>query len=106
MVFLINTEKDVDLLVDQGIILNFLGDNAAIAKMFNNLGLQITPSRSVYHSIGEKLKAHYDRRWNHTMANLSTVYFGNIWTGTATVGAVILLVLTFIQTTCSILSLF
>ncbi|TXG62557.1 hypothetical protein EZV62_009551 [Acer yangbiense] len=78
---LIDTEKDVDLLVDDGILFNCLGDNAAIVKMFNNLGLQITPSRSVYHNIGEKLKAHYARRWNHTMVTLKTVYFKDIWTG-------------------------
>ncbi|KAK0582404.1 hypothetical protein LWI29_025268 [Acer saccharum] len=105
MDFLINTEKDVDLFVEEGIIFSLLGDNAAVANMFNNLGLQITPSFSVYHNIGEKLKAHYARPWNRTMANLKTVYFGDIWKGTETVAAVILLVLTFIQAVCSILSL-
>ncbi|KAK2650779.1 hypothetical protein Ddye_018268 [Dipteronia dyeriana] len=98
MDFLINTEKDVDLFVEQEIILGLLGDNAAVAKMFNNLGLQITPSFSVYRDIGEKLKAHYARPWNRTMATLKTVYFGDVWKGTATVAAFILLLLTGAQT--------
>ncbi|KAK2650780.1 hypothetical protein Ddye_018269 [Dipteronia dyeriana] len=104
MNFLIDDAKDVDLLVDRGIICSRLGDNATVATMFNKLGLQITPSPSVYHhEICKKLKAHYDKRWNRAMANLNTVYFGDIWMGTATVAAVILLGLTVIGAVCSIL---
>ncbi|TXG71975.1 hypothetical protein EZV62_000554 [Acer yangbiense] len=101
---LIDTVKDVDLLVDEGIIVNSLGDNAAIATMFNKLCLQIVhygnPSKS--YNISKKLKEHYGNRWNHTMATFKTVYFSDIWKGTATVAAAILLVLTFIQTVFSI----
>ncbi|KAK2640005.1 hypothetical protein Ddye_027800 [Dipteronia dyeriana] len=104
MDFLIDTVKDVDLLVDEGIIFNGLGDNAAIAKMFNNLCLQIDTNPSKSYNISKKLKEYYDNRWNHTVATFKTVYFSDIWTGTATVAAVILLVLTFIQTVFSIRS--
>ncbi|KAK0606546.1 hypothetical protein LWI29_000476 [Acer saccharum] len=104
MDYLINTVGDVDLLVDEGIIVNNLGDNASIAKMLNNLFLQITSNRSDSYNISKKLKEHYDNRWNHTMATFKTVYFSDIWTGTATVAAVILLVLTLIQTVFSIMS--
>ncbi|KAK2650758.1 hypothetical protein Ddye_018247 [Dipteronia dyeriana] len=100
---LINTKEDVDFLVDQKIIFSSLGDNAIVATMFNNLTLQITPSHSVYHSLGEKLKAHYDKRWSRTMATLKTVYFVDLLTSTKTVAAVVLLVLTFIQTVYSVL---
>ncbi|KAK0607234.1 hypothetical protein LWI29_011897 [Acer saccharum] len=99
---LIDTVKDVELLVDEGIIVNNLGDNAAIAKMFNNLCLQIDANLSDPYNIIKKLKEHYDNPWNHTMATFKTVYFSDIWKGTATVAAVILLVLTFIQTIFSI----
>ncbi|KAK0607942.1 hypothetical protein LWI29_023075 [Acer saccharum] len=102
MDFLIDTVEDVDLLVDEGIIVNMLGDNAAIAKMFNNLCLQINVNPSDSYNIRKKLKEHYDNPWNHTMATFKTVYFSDIWKGTATVAAVILLVLTFIQTVFSI----
>ncbi|KAK2650747.1 hypothetical protein Ddye_018236 [Dipteronia dyeriana] len=104
MDFLIKTEKDVDLLVDQGIIFSRLGDNATVATMFNNLSIQITPSQSIYHVICKKLKEHYARRWNRTMANLKTVYVGDIWNGTATAAAIILIVLTFVQTIFSIVT--
>ncbi|KAL9323913.1 hypothetical protein ACSQ67_008770 [Phaseolus vulgaris] len=35
--FLINTEKDVNILIDKKIIVNCMGDASAVAKMFNNL---------------------------------------------------------------------
>ncbi|KAI9180585.1 hypothetical protein LWI28_006247 [Acer negundo] len=70
--FLIDTETDVDLLVKKGIILNCLGDSAAIANMFNKLGLQVTPSYSERYfgqfGVAEKLKAHYGKSWNHSKA--------------------------------------
>ncbi|KAK3183213.1 hypothetical protein Dsin_030499 [Dipteronia sinensis] len=100
---LINTEKDVDLLIEAGIISNCVGDNAAIATMFNKLGQKITLSASYYYGISEGLKAHYQSPWNHAKATLKSVYFSNLWRGTASVAAVLLLLLTFVQTICSIL---
>ncbi|KAK3173903.1 hypothetical protein Dsin_032544 [Dipteronia sinensis] len=101
--FLIDTEKDVDLLVEKDIIFNCLGDNAAIANMFNKLGFHVTPSYSGYYEVTEKLKAHYGNRWNHSKATLKRVYFSDPWIGTGTVVAVLLLLLTLVQTVCSIL---
>ncbi|KAK0589254.1 hypothetical protein LWI29_011700 [Acer saccharum] len=106
LVFLINTEKDVDLLIEAGIISNCVGDNAAIAKMFNKLCQKITLSASCYYDIGEGLKAHYHSPWNHAKATLKSVYFSNLWRGTASVAAVLLLLLTFVQTICSIQQVF
>ncbi|KAL5794980.1 hypothetical protein ACOSP7_003574 [Xanthoceras sorbifolium] len=112
MDFLIDNEKDVDLLVEKGIIFNCLGDNAAIANMFNKLGLQVTPSYyglqvttscSSYYHVTEKLKAHYGKSWNQAKATLKSVYFNDLWIGTGTVIAALLLLLTFVQTICSVL---
>ncbi|KAL5798916.1 hypothetical protein ACOSQ2_003736 [Xanthoceras sorbifolium] len=103
MDFLIDNEKDVDLLVEKGIIFNCLGDNAAIANMFNKLGLQVTPSYSSYYDGTEKLKAHYGKRWNHAKATFKSVYFSDPWIGTGTVVAALLLLLSLVQTVCSIL---
>ncbi|KAI9182070.1 hypothetical protein LWI28_021761 [Acer negundo] len=104
MDYLIDTEKDVDLLVEKGIIVNCLGDNESIAKMFNTICSRITPSPSCYHQIAEDMKNHYNKRWNHLKATLISVYFTNLWTGTATVAAIVLLILTVIQAVCSIKS--
>ncbi|KAK2650753.1 hypothetical protein Ddye_018242 [Dipteronia dyeriana] len=85
------------------IIFNCLGDNAAIANMFNKLGLHVTPSYSGYYEVAEKLKAHYGNRWNHSKATLKRVYFSDPWIGTGTVAAALLLLLTLAQAVCSIL---
>lgn len=102
MDFLIDTEKDVDLLVEKGILSHLLGDSAAIADIFNRLGIQINVNRWCYSSIADKLQNHNDKRWNHAKATLRRVYFKDRWTGTATTAATVLLVLTLIQTLCSI----
>ncbi|XLR35207.1 hypothetical protein S83_063107, partial [Arachis hypogaea] len=50
--FLINTDKDVDLLIKNGIIENWLGDRNAVAKMFNGLGVNIMyPDFNVQYSL-------------------------------------------------------
>ncbi|XP_031282065.1 uncharacterized protein LOC116140590 [Pistacia vera] len=103
MDYLINTEKDVDLLVGNGIISNQMGDNDSIANMFNRLSVSINLSKSSYYDICVKLKQHCDNPWNRTKSTLKRVYFNNLWRGTATVAAVLLLLLTIIQTMCSIL---
>ncbi|XP_031270120.1 UPF0481 protein At3g47200-like [Pistacia vera] len=100
---LIKTEKDVDLLVGKGIILNWLGDNASVASMFNKLCEEIYPEESCYYTICRELKAHYSNPWNHGKAKLKSVYFSNPWRGTATIAAVVLLLLIVIQTVCSVL---
>ncbi|TXG62538.1 hypothetical protein EZV62_009532 [Acer yangbiense] len=103
MGYLIDTAKDVDLLVEKKIIGNFVGDSEAIAKMFNTICSRITPSPSCYNTIATDMTEHYNNRWNHLKATLRSVYFTNLWTGTATVAAVVLLILTVIQTVCSIM---
>ncbi|KAJ0080026.1 hypothetical protein Patl1_23143 [Pistacia atlantica] len=102
MDFLIDTEKDVDLLIEEKIISNLMGDSAKIVQMFNGLGLNINLSQSCYSGIARVLNAHYDSGWNRKRATLKRVYFSNLWKGTGTIAAIILLLLTFIQTICSI----
>ncbi|XP_031251437.1 UPF0481 protein At3g47200-like [Pistacia vera] len=102
MDFLIDSEKDVDLLAEHGIISCFARDNASIADMINKLCQYIVFGPSPYHEMCVELKEHCNSRWNKTMATLRRVYFSNLWRGTGTIAAVILLLLTVIQTICSI----
>ncbi|KAL9428076.1 hypothetical protein AB3S75_030131 [Citrus x aurantiifolia] len=118
---LIDTDEDVNKLAEAGIISNSLGESARIAKMFNDLCLEITLDGS--NSLGEsdrivkmygshyagiikKLKNHYDDPWNHAKATLKTTYFSNLWKGTGTVAALLLLVFNLIQAIWSIISAF
>ncbi|KAL2984815.1 hypothetical protein AAZX31_12G111500 [Glycine max] len=81
--FLINTGKDVNILVEKKIIVNLLGDDDALATMVNNLCSNITMIHinSEYRSLCYQLNA-------------------------STIAAIVLLLLTFIQTVSSISSLF
>ncbi|KAH9674624.1 hypothetical protein KPL70_018527 [Citrus sinensis] len=80
---LINTEEDVNLLVEAGIICK---------------------CASCYYDVVMNLQAHYNNPWNHAEATLKRVYFTNLWTGTGTVAAVVLLEPTLIRTIRSIMS--
>ncbi|KAL9380386.1 hypothetical protein Peur_026043 [Populus x canadensis] len=103
---LINSAEDVDLLVGKGIILHWLGDDAALSNMINKLNENIGDTSTCYYYICQKMNVHYENHWNRLKATLELVYFPNVWRGTGTVAAAILLILTLIQTITSVKSVF
>jgi hypothetical protein len=89
---LIDTDKDVTLLVDKKVIANHLGSNADVATLINKLGDQIvatTPSYFDY--ISQQLNEHYEFPLNHLLATLKSEYFPNVFRGTATIVGLIVL---------------
>ncbi|KAF8099703.1 hypothetical protein N665_0238s0031 [Sinapis alba] len=101
--FLINTEQDVELLVNKGVIKNLLGHSESVVKLVNTMCLGLAANGSYYYDIAEKLNKYYNNRLNRSLATLRRVYFKDLWTGTATIAAVIILVLTLIGTVTSVL---
>ncbi|XP_057723326.1 UPF0481 protein At3g47200-like [Arachis stenosperma] len=103
--FLINTEKDVDLLIKKGIIENWLGDSKAVAKMFNGLALPVlNPDFNVqYIRIFKELNAFCGHPCNKKVATLRRDYCNTPWKTVASIAGIFLLVLTVIQTVFSIL---
>ncbi|XP_065631616.1 UPF0481 protein At3g47200 [Quercus suber] len=95
--FLINTRDDVELLVDKGIIVNALGSNKAVAKMVNKLALEITEKNPCYKNLAARIDNYYKSACNRNMGSLRTVYFRDIWRGTATVVGIIVLPLTILN---------
>ncbi|KAK4566668.1 hypothetical protein RGQ29_002793 [Quercus rubra] len=104
---LINTTKDVDLLCDKKILVNYLGDNNAVKSMINDLNKNIiwSGTRDDYIDLCKELNGFYENPWHKRKATLKSEYFSTPWRTASTVAAIILLVLTFIQTTCSIIPL-
>ncbi|KAM4126176.1 hypothetical protein ACB094_01G368200 [Castanea mollissima] len=102
---LINTTKDVDLLSDEGIIVNRLGDSNAVTSMINNLskGIFRRSMNSDYCELCEALNAFYEVEWHKWNAILKNQYFSTPWVTASTIAAIILLVITLIQTICSII---
>jgi hypothetical protein len=99
---LIDTDKDVELLVEKGIIKNWIGEPSSVANMVNKLGLGTINPGSCYSDIAVKVNAHYSSRLTRSLAFLKRVYFGNMWIGTATVAAALLLIMTFLQMVSSV----
>ncbi|KAG7968320.1 hypothetical protein I3843_08G148900, partial [Carya illinoinensis] len=103
--FLINTPKDADLLIRKGIIINWLPNSDAVASLFTNLFMNVVYDArgSVYCELFKDLNAFYENTKHTRKATLKRDYFGTPWKTASTVAAVILLLLTLIQTICSII---
>ncbi|CAN4090403.1 unnamed protein product [Withania somnifera] len=99
MDYLIDSEKDVSLLGQPGIIKNGIGDGKEVANFFNKIGKGISMSSNFYYKEEcRKLVQHCEKPWNRMKASLIHIYFYSPWAGASTIGAIILLILTFIQT--------
>jgi hypothetical protein len=89
--YLIDTERDVELLVEKNIIVNNIGSNIRVANLINNLCLQIFEHESCYAVLGKNINKYCDNHWNRIMATMKSVYFRDFWRGTATIAALIVL---------------
>ena len=106
--FLINTEKDVNILVEKKIIVNTMDDANKVPTMVNNLDSNLIVPRfnSHYDSLCNSLNDFYENPRNKYKAIFIHEYFNTPWKIASTVAAIVLLLLTLIQTICSIISLF
>ncbi|KAL0013008.1 hypothetical protein SO802_000077 [Lithocarpus litseifolius] len=103
---LIDTTKDVELLIKKGIIVNCLGDSETVTSMINKLnrGIIRRGMNANYFNLCEKLNAFAEGFWNRNKAKLIRQYFNSPWKGTATIAAFIILALTLLQTIFTIKS--
>ncbi|CAN6575111.1 unnamed protein product [Malus baccata var. baccata] len=98
---LINSSKDIDLLSDEKILENWLSSEDA-AQFFNDLYNDTTVMGSYYGNLCQKVSDHYNRRWNKWMEKLRRDHFNSPWAIISLVAALILLVLTVLQTVYTI----
>ncbi|KAF5441896.1 hypothetical protein F2P56_037160 [Juglans regia] len=108
--FLIKTVKDMDVLVREQIIDNWL-DGVVATSMINKLSGEKCfniQTNSHYHKMAEELNKFYTDRARMTyyviMRPLKREYFYNPWRGAATIGGSLLLLLTVTQTVCALIS--
>ena len=104
---LINTTNDVNLLVRKRIISSHLGDSNAVKNLFNRLLIGAELWRDTFHFSGiyVELSEYLASPWNSWRATLRHDYFCSLWRGASTIAAVILLLLTLLQTIFSAMSL-
>ncbi|XP_043721233.1 UPF0481 protein At3g47200-like [Telopea speciosissima] len=101
---LIDTVRDVELLEQKGIITNILGSPKDVVTLFNNITKQVVLVEPYFSGVIKDLEDYHNKSWNKWMANLRQNYFHTPWAAISVVAAVVLLILTIMQTICSFLS--
>ncbi|XP_057958669.1 UPF0481 protein At3g47200-like [Malania oleifera] len=102
---LIDSSSDVDVLVQNGIIMTYFGDSSTVATLFNNLVTETTLASYNYYYYGcaKDIKEFWEVPWHKWKATLKRDYFSTPWKVSSTIAAIVLIVLTFIQTIYSII---
>ena len=101
----VSASKDVEMLVENRIIENWLPSNEEVVQLFYNLNKQnsVWSGTFLFKGLIKDLNAFCERPWNKWKANLKQNYFNTPWAAVSVSGAVILLILTVIQSVCSML---
>ncbi|KAK2370102.1 hypothetical protein QL285_083184 [Trifolium repens] len=105
--FLINTERDVDILVEKEILVNVFGDSDSVAKVFNRLCKNVsTPDfNHDYSVICNNLDGFYRDPWHKLKATLRRDYGSTPWQTAASAAGILLLFLSLLQSVCSVLQI-
>ncbi|XP_062079291.1 UPF0481 protein At3g47200-like [Humulus lupulus] len=101
---LVDTEQDVDFLVEKKVIKHSLGSNMEVAEMINKIGKNMYLENFIYAEQCDELNEFYERWYNRAKATLIRVYFKDLWTGSSTVVGVFVLIFTIVSTIESIWS--
>jgi len=105
--FLVITPKDVEILVRNGIIENWIHDYEAVTTLLHNISKEnaLSADDFIFASLVEDLNAYCRRRWNKWKATLKQEYFHTPWAIISLIAALVLLILTMVQTVCSLIQL-
>lgn len=101
----IRSPMDAELFIDHGIIVNRRGNAEDVSRLFNSILKETSYSGFYYKTVYGNLQGHCNAPWNKWKATLRRDYFHNPWSAASVVAACVLLLLTFVQAICSILSL-
>ncbi|XP_061982184.1 UPF0481 protein At3g47200-like [Populus nigra] len=103
---LVRAPNDVEVLTHNENLKNMLNSNEAVSNLLYCLDKgNVASTEGFLSGVGEDLKSFCTKRRHKWMATLKQVYFNNPWTGISVFAATFLLILTVIQTVCSILQL-
>ncbi|KAL2346735.1 hypothetical protein Fmac_000735 [Flemingia macrophylla] len=103
--FLVNTSRDVDLLVQKGVLVNWLGDTDSLANMFNGLMKSITQTNgsSHYFQLSQRLNAFCKDPLHKLNSTLRRDYCNSPWKTVVSIAGIFLLILSLVQSVCSVL---
>ncbi|CAH1435969.1 unnamed protein product [Lactuca virosa] len=98
MDMLVDTPEDVAKLVKSGVLVNHCGSNENAANIINNICQDVSLDGFYYHQEWEDLDTYYKSCWPNAAAALKRKYFSSPWTIIALFAAIVLFVLTLVQT--------
>jgi hypothetical protein len=101
---LVETRKDIELLVKEGIVENRF-NNTRGSDFLNKLadGAVLDEDNFYFASLSKDLNAYYKTRWHKRKTNLRQKYFKTPWAVIWIVAAIFLSILIIIQTVCSVI---
>ncbi|XP_043700269.1 UPF0481 protein At3g47200-like [Telopea speciosissima] len=106
---LIDSPKDVELLQKKGIIEILLGDPKDVVELFNSLLKEVSPTvidgNFYFSGVCHEVEKYYKIPVHKWKASLMLNYCNSPWAFISVLAAVFLLILTIIQTICSLLLL-
>ncbi|KAG5227622.1 UPF0481 protein [Salix suchowensis] len=105
--FLVRATNDVEILAKEGIIGNWLSDNDAVMKVLQDLAKEdtIISEKFYFADVVEDLNKYCRKRRHRWIAALKQNYFYNPWVSISFAAAGALLILTVIQTVCSVIQI-
>ncbi|KAL7614079.1 hypothetical protein Lser_V15G05637 [Lactuca serriola] len=98
MDMLVDTPEDVAKLVKSGVLVNHCGSNENAANTINNICQDVAIDDFYYHQEWQDLDTYYNSYWPNAAAGLKRRYFSSPWTIIALIAAIVLFVLTLVQT--------
>lgn len=103
---LVNTFKDVEYLCDHDIIENYYGNDSELARLINNMGKDVTfdIDQCYLAKVFNDVNQYYSNNWHWTWASFRYTYFNTPWSFISAFAALLLLILTIIQTCYTVLS--
>ncbi|KAI9154559.1 hypothetical protein LWI28_028082 [Acer negundo] len=104
--YLINTTKDVEYLCDRNIIENNLGTDAEIVQFINSMGkdVEFDIDLCYFSKFFNDVHEYYHNSWHVQWASFKYTYFDTPWSFISALAALILLLLTVVQTIFTIYS--
>ncbi|XP_048321128.2 UPF0481 protein At3g47200-like [Ziziphus jujuba] len=98
MDLLLDTVEDVIVLRNHNILMNCLGSDQQVADLFNEISKNLVPHPKAYSTIKAGIEAHYKNWCKIWVAEWINTHFSSPWTVLAFLGAILAIVLSFIQT--------
>lgn len=104
---IIDRDADVAILHRKQIIVNALGNDKAVAKLFNSMSRDVSVDcEGVLEKVQESVCMYCRKPWNKWRANLFHTYFTNPWAIVSLVGAFFLFLLSAAQTVFTVVQFY